>query len=1152
MVWVKPLRINALGGFVNYVRSRHVLLCCIFLLAFAFQASAQQATIVGTVTDPTGAVIARVSIRATLTSTGETFTTTSNEAGQYVLPSLGNGSYDVRAEATGFKAFEEKGIVLNVGDRARVDVALQVGETRESVTVEAVATMVQSDSGEISEVITGNQVLDIATNGRNMVSLAALMPGVSSDINDFNGVTPNASSFALSFNGQRIGHNVWMVDGGEDYDRGSGGKFSIMPSQDAISEFRVLSSNYSADYGLGSGATLSMVFKSGTRDLHGTAWEFFRNDALDAGNYFTNAAGAAAPELRLNVFGFNLGGPVVLPHYNKDRNRTFFFFNSEWRRYIQGGAFSQQVPNSSIANGVIPLSMGVITVPTASQLSPTELARFTDLGLAPGQPFPNNTIPKSLISPTALGFLATGALPAPNTISPSGVPEFVGGGGLPTYLNEQIIRIDHSFSDKFRIFGHWVREADSATSEGAMWSGDGNPPVTTVFSNPSWSGVIHATNIISPNLVNEVAFNYNGNKIGIVPGGIDERTTSFDPTRVYSDANSDNRLPEMNFQGGGINNDYTVGNWPWTNKAEDYQIREDLSWNKGRHNFKFGFSWMLFTKVQEIFGETQGDFDFNGTYTGDGFADFLLGYAHTYTELAYQDSGHWRDNSFASYAQDTWRVNHRLTLNYGLRWEGIPHTYEENNRLGNFYPNLYNPANAATLINGGNDIAPGSPGLGSSPNPALAGIPFYLNGIGITGVNGIPQAGVQNHWNNWGPRVGFAYDLTGDGKTIVRGGFGTMYERVQGNDEYNMGANPPFSGSASYTGVYLNNPTVSLLTGTAPTSPIPVSGIDGLSFSNYKNPVSYQWSVGVQREVWHGAVVSVAYVGNQDRHQNAYVEVNDVPLSASTDRLAIVNGANPNLYAPYPGFGSIVLSENAENAKYNSLQTEFRIQATKGLALQVMYTYSKAYDTDNPPNTNNANVDDLNTASNPYNLNYDYGPSGLNRTNIFQADYIYQLPFFTHSSSAVARTMLGGWKLSGIIISESGLPLNVALAGSNSSAGLGNGATNRPNQVGPITYPGTLGEWFNPAAFAAPALGTFGNAGHNDVVGPGRTNLNTSLFKDFQIKERATIEFRFETFNTLNHTQWQNPSTTFGSGNFGVITSAYDPRVLQLALKLMF
>jgi Carboxypeptidase regulatory-like domain len=1143
---------------VKHVKpSRFLLPCCVLMLASAFHASAQQATIVGTVTDPTGAVVPNVAITATLVATGENFNTTSNSSGQYVIPGLTNGSYDIKAEATGFKTFEEKALPVNIGDRARVDIQLAIGATRESVNVEATATQVQSDSGEISDVVTGTQVLNIATNGRNMVALAELMPGVSSNINDFNGVTPNSSSFALSFNGQRIGHNVWLVDGGEDYDRGSGGKFSIMPSQDAISEFRELSSNYNAEYGLGSGGTLSLVFKSGTRDFHGTLWEFFRNDYLDAGNYFTNATGQKPPELRLNVFGFNFGGPIILPHYNHDRNRTFFFYNSEWRRYVQGGAFSQSVPNASMENGLIPASMGVLTVPTASQLSPAELSRFTALNLTPGGTFPlvngNYVIPASLISPTAKAFLATGAFPAPNSVTSSGIPQFVGGAGVPTYLDEEIGRIDHRFSDKFWIFGHWVSEHSSATSEGAMWSGDGNPPVTTVFSNPSTSGVIHATNEISPTLVNEVAFNYNGNIINIVPGGIFQRTQDFNPPRVYSDPNPLNRLPEINLQGAGINNDYTVSNWPWTNNAKDYQVRDDLSWSKGRHNYKFGGGWMLFMKAQEIFGQTQGGYTFNGTYTGDGFADFLLGYAHSYSELAFQDSGHWRDNSWSGYAQDTWRVNNRLTLNYGLRWEGLPHTYEQNNRLSNFYPNLYNPANAAVLINGGNNISPTSPGLGSSPNPALAGIPFYLNGVGITGVNGIPQAGVQNHWNNWGPRLGFAYQLTSDGKTVVRGGFGTMYERVQGNDEYNMGANPPFSGSASYTGVYLSNPTVSLLTGTAPTSPIPVSSISGLSFSDYKNPVSYQWSVGIQREVWHGAVLSASYVGNTDRHQNVYVETNDPYLTNTAARLAIVGGANPNLYAPFPGFGSIKLSQNSENSKYNSFQTEFRVQATKGLTLQLAYTYSKAYDYDN----GGQNTDDLQTASNPYNLRYDYGLSGLDRTNVFIADYVYQLPFFTHASNAFEKTLLGGWQISGVIISESGVPLNVTLTGSNSSAGLGNNATNRPDLTGSITYPGTIGEFFNTGVFASPAPGTFGDAPHNAVRGPGRTNLNTSLFKDFGgIKwwnpEGATLELRFETFNTLNHTQFQNPNTAFPSGNFGVITSAYDPRILQVAAKFIF
>jgi hypothetical protein len=392
---------------VKHVRLRQLLILCILALTFAFHAAAQEATIVGTVTDSSGSVIPGVQITVTNNETSAIRHIVSNEAGQYTVPSLVIGKYSVKAEASGFKAAQQNDIVLNVGAVARIDIQLQVGESKESVTVEAVATRVQADSGEVSEVVTGQQVTQLAMNGRNLVGLAELIPGVSSTVADFNGPSAQGSGFTISFNGQRADHNVWMVDGGENYDRGSGGKFNIMPSVDSVAEFRVLTSNYSADYGLNSGATLSLVFKSGTKDFHGGAWEFFRNNDLDAVNYFVNAvpeSKVTVPELRYNVFGFNIGGPVILPHFNKDRNRTFFFGNFEWRRMIQGGTNTVQSPTAAMDGGEFPANMP-ITVPSASALNSTELARFTSLGLTPGQPFPNNTIPASLISPLSTAFL---------------------------------------------------------------------------------------------------------------------------------------------------------------------------------------------------------------------------------------------------------------------------------------------------------------------------------------------------------------------------------------------------------------------------------------------------------------------------------------------------------------------------------------------------------------------------------------------------------------------------------------------------------------------------------------------------------------------------------------------------------------------------
>jgi hypothetical protein len=1126
----------------------------LILLTFAAGAFAQEATIVGTVTDQTGAAVPNAQITITSTDTNQVRHITSNESGQYVVPSLAVGKYEVRAEAPGFKSFDQKDVTINVGDRARINITLVVGETKESVNVEATAVRVQSDSGEVSEVINSTQVVDLAMNGRNLYELSTLVPGASSALPSFNGPSAQGSNAIVSFNGQRPDHNVYLVDGGEDYDRGSGGKFEIMPSLDAIAEFRTLTSNYSADYGLSSGGTLSMVFKSGTKDFHGGMWEFFRNDALDAANFFTNSSGGSTAELRYNVYGFNLGGPVILPHYNKDRNKTFFFYNEEWRKLVQGGVFNTPTPSTAMENGMFP---STVNVPSAAQLNPTELARFTALGLTPGQPFPNNTIPASLISPAAKAFLATGALNTQNSGTAT-APTFIGGNNTPTNVGEQIVRIDHQFNDKFWIFGHWVSEQLDQGEGTPLWSGDTYPSIHSVFNNPSYSGVVHATYAISPNVVNEVAFNYNGNKINNAIGGIYQRTSDFNPPTFFG-ANVDSRLPALSFSGSGINSSFSTGNAsPWSNQFSDYQIRDDISWTKGRHNFKVGVQYMRSLKTQELFGFTNGQFSFNGQYTGVGFADFLLGYASSYNETAVQDFGHWADNSYSTYFQDNWRVNNKLTVNLGLRWEGIPHTYEENDRMSNFYPNLYNPADAGIVNPTTGILSPTSPGLTPGVG-ALSSALLYTNGIGITGKNGIPTDITNNHWNNWAPRVGFAYDPSGNGKTVVRGGFGVMYERVQGNDVYNMGPNVPFSEAPTVSNVYLTNPLVSVLTGTTAVAPILPPQLQTISLTDYKNPVSYQYSAGVQHEVWHGSVLQVSYVGNMGRHQNDLRDINS-PLPTNPLGPQVVAGAlNINAIRPYPGFGSILESENDGNSKYNALQTELRMKATHGLTVQIAYTYSKAYDT-TAGSAAGGNGGDQDTISDPYNRNYDYGTSTYNRTNIFLVDYIYNLPFFKDTNNKLVKSMFGGWVLSGIVTAESGLPFNVTV--SANTMGLSN-YTNRPNQVAAITYPGTVSEWFSTSSFAyntsvcATSLCGFGDAPKNALTGPGRTNFDTSLFKDFRnIKwwsaEGATFEIRAETFNTFNHTQFQNINTTYGSSAFGNITSAYDPRVIQLGLKFLF
>jgi len=1131
------------------------------LLTYSQLAGAQQATLVGTVTDPSGATLAGVSITVTSLDSNASRKLQTNEAGQYGFPDLNIGHYSVRAESAGFKTVEQKNITLQVGDRTRIDFTMQIGGAQETVTVEANPVRVQTDTGEQSNVITGQQISQLAVSGRSMYQLAALVPGASSQIGGGGmsaGVvnTPVGGDASVEFNGLRQNHNIYLLDGGENDDRGGAGGMSIAPSSDAIAEFRTLTSNYSADYGLSSAGTMTMVLKSGTKTFHASAWEFNRNDAFDARNYF-NPAPQKVAELRLNVFGFNVGGPVTVGKlYNPDHQRTFFFYNMEWRRLIQGGLTNQPVPVSSTYDGNF--GSQTINVPSASAVSESVLAKNCPSGVLPvgviqGSPFPNNTIPTCMIASNATALLGAGIFPAPNALDKDGKPVFIGGNNSPTNLTEEVVRMDHNFTGKFSVFGHFIAEQVSQGFGVSQWSGANVPTVGDTFGNPSYSAVLHATHTISPTLMNEIAFNYNGNRINIVPYAGSGLTSlsipdGYDSTnsRLFTGPNNLDRIPNIDLNGS-IGTHFEISSWPWHNKADDYQIRDDVSWSKGTHQLKMGGSWAIYKKVQDLFGQTQGAFNFDGTFTGSDFADFLLGTAKSYNELAVQDHGFWNNVSWAAYIQDNWRTNRKLTLNLGLRWDGIPHTYEANNRMGNFYPSLYDP-NMAAIVQPDGTISPTSPGLGTSPNPILANVPLYLNGIGIPGKNGIPKSLVNNHWANFGPRIGFAYDVSGAGRTVVRGGFGIMYERIQGNDMYNAGPNIPFSLNVTNTSVTLQNPGILLSSGTAVPQAINPASIAGLSVTQYKEPASYQYSVGVQRQLNAKSVLSISYVGNQNRYQNDYREIN---LPSESYLPALIGGAQYNTAPglPYPGFHSIVLSTNEANSHYNGLQVDLSSHL-RDLTLRAYYTLSRAID---PTNAGNGGGD-LGNVSNPYlGWQYDEGPSGFDRLHNAAVNFIYDIPFLRNSSNRFLKATIGGWEISGIVTLTSGLPINPQLTGGQSGNGL-NQATNRPDQVSSVSYPHTAGKWFSTSAFGPPALGAWGNAGHNSLRGPGRDNWNLSLFKSFVFSEArgSRFELRVESFNTWNHTQFDQVSNGLGSSNFGQVTSAFDPRVFQLGGKLYF
>jgi hypothetical protein len=1138
-------------------------------------------------------------------ATGLVRNLTTNEAGQYVIASLPIGKYDIKASSAGFKEEVTSGVVLNVNDRVRVDFQMKMGTKSEVVSVESNPIAVQSDSSEQSSLINGTQITELATNGRAIYSYVVLTPGASSLMTDSQLPVPVGSNSNISFNGNRPGHNLYLLDGGENSDRGGAGASSVMPSIDAIAETQTLTSNYSADYGLSSAGTISSAIKSGTKTFHASAWEFFRNDALDARNFF-NTVPQPVAELRYNIYGFNVGGPVTFGKlYNPEKTKTFFFYNMEWRKIIQGqtlnktmpytdtygGDFAANLPANSKdpAGNIVPNSG--LHVPCANQLAKPLQDAFVAAGITtfstpnsagacaiPSKSqaaagvtnpvfvaFPGNAIPSTLLDPNSQALLHAGGKYGGIFPAPTSGAQFVGGNNLPTDVREEIVRIDENVSDKFTIFGHFVAEQISQTYGTTQWSGDTTPSIYNSFGNPSYAGVVHTAYTISPTLINEASFNYNGNRIAILPLGLFTAPSSFNFNRFFTGPNVDSRIPSINLSGA-TGSQYTVNWMPWNNVADSYQLRDDVSLTKGRHQMKMGGSWLLYKKVQDWFKNTQGNFTFNGNYSGNDFADYLLGFANNYTEDAIKSSGHWNNVSWGLYFQDNYRVNSRLTLNLGLRWDGIPHTYEANMQMSNFYPNLYNPALAATLAPNGNTVLATSPGLGPSSNPILAGQQFYLNGLQICGIN-VPNGCVNGAWKNFQPRLGFAYDLKGNGRTVIRGGYALMNERIQGNDVYNNAGTPPFAASVNFNNVSISDPKADISTGALIPPSTPVNNITGLDQNNYRAPLSTQYSLGIQQQVGK-SVLSVSYVGTQMRHQNYYTEYNLVPQNLlpylqSGDATLLPSGvsapANYNSVVAYPGYHQIQMARNEANGEYNALQASFRGNwLGNDLTYQLGYTFSYAYDTSTNPGGSGS---DLANVSNPYEgWKYDWGPSAFDHRNIFFANFVYDIPLMKNAQNRFMKTALGGWEVSGIVTFETGAPLNIGLNGNNVSSIVPQ-TNNRPDQSGAATNnPHTVQQWFDTSIYSMPGPGLWGNTPRDSVRGPGRQNWNISLFKNFVFSEArgSNLQFRAEFFNIFNHPQWEGDtinngiSTNFGASNFGAVTNAYDPRIIQLALKLYF
>ncbi|MGH9652041.1 MAG: carboxypeptidase regulatory-like domain-containing protein [Bryobacteraceae bacterium] len=1066
------------------------------------------ASISGFVLDPSGAAVPGAKLTFTNTAIHASRTTATNSAGHFLLTGPQVGTYNVTVEAHGFKGWHQTGLTISVGENATLNVKLQLGAETQSVTVAANAAHVDTANAEIGAVIGHTQIASVAVNGRDYISLAALVPGARSRLPDspYTGGGGTGGGSKINFNGLRYGTNNWMIDGAENLDTGSDSAPEAYPAMAAIQEFRVTTSNYSAAYPTAAGGIINVALKSGTNQFHGSAYEFLRNDAFDANNFFTNRAGKPVPPLKQNDFGFTVGGPI-------QRQKTFFFYSQEWRRFREGLTKNLHAPSPLELQGDFSQS------PIAGNAKSLTLPPGVPAGCIGGL-----QIHPSCFNANAVTLLNAGVFPAANSTG-NGFNNYVASPVEPINFAQELVRIDHRFSDSLHLFGHYIHEQFYRQLPTAEFGSDTFPTVHSDRHMPDYNLVVDLTKTFNPTFVNQFNFNISYDGIQIAPSGVYQRPSGLNIPELFP-ANPGNRIPSLFLsQGYGT---YDVTDLPWHNFERNFDWEDFVTKVVGDHTFQFGGLYIYSQKDQITGGRSQGDFSFNGQFTGNSFADFLLGYPNTYTELSAQTVPSYRYNQVEAYFQDDWKVKPTLTLNLGVRWFFIPHTYTTQNLLSNFLPNTWNAAQAPTL-----DSTTGN--INCTPNATTCNL---MNGLHVAGTDGVPRGLTQTQYDDFAPRIGFAWDPFGHGTTSIRGGFGMSYYRVQGNDTYNVTNNPPFATNQTLaygltnTTPPLGNPAVGSVAPLAPSSLLVVNPY-------YPPPMIEQYSLSVQHQLSSSTTLSVAYVGTHGEHLPVSVDFNQpLPYSGFNFNPALNRKPAPpqNLYRPYIGWGAITEEEKAAVSDYNSLQVNFQRHMSKGLQIGAAYTFSKA-------------MDDASAYSqqpqDAYNLRANWALSDFNTAQILQMNYDWQLPFL-RGTKGVEGAVLGGWEFAGITTIETGLPLNIGLTGA------GNGLATRPDLVGPVSAPHQVDQWFSTSSFADPAAGYFGSLGRNTITGPGQVVFNWSLYKHFRFGERVDTELRFEFYNVFNHTNFNGVSTSLGSGNFGEVTSAHDPRILQLGLMIHF
>jgi Carboxypeptidase regulatory-like domain len=1066
------------------------------LLLLSTQLRAQLSTssqVNGTVTDSTGALVTGATVTAVDTATQAKSTALSNQDGTFVLSGLPPGIYIVTITKEGFETYQESQVELHPATPLSIAAKLQVGQATTQVSVVASAAQVETTSSAVSSQVSGEQTSQLPLNGRNYQTLSALMPGV---VNQSAGTALGTGGYTTSnvmvVGGLPTSTTFYALDGVWNENTGSMGQTAITPNPDTIQEVRVLQNNYEAKYSLLGNSVVLIQTKSGTTAYHGLLFEYLRNNDLNTRNYFS----PNVPILRQNIYGYTLGGPVPIPFYH-GKKKTFFFASTQW---------------VSLTNGSVILG----ATPTAAQRAGTFTSSIKNP--ATGLPFPQSSpgvyqIPAALLNPNTLAFI-NALYPLPND-SANGFNNYLNTTPNTLTQRDDEFKVEHNFNDKYRLTAEFFDEDQDSLLSSEPDSGSPFPTNRRNDVTSNQDAQVQFNAVISPTMVNTatIAMNrttYQHNLIGTwevdqVPG--------YSQTLPFNGVLS-NRLPLVTLSQG-YSPQGIAASVPRHADDLDDTITDAWSWLRGKHYISAGFTQIFNTKRQIPTTASNGQWTFTGTATGNALADFLLGDGATFTQISTTPEANIHAAGISPYVEDQFQVRPHLSFTAGLRISFMPLPHTPVGFEANFNPLLYQRSEAPIVNNNGTLT------LTPNYNPS--------NGLVINGVNGVPNNFSTNHQWYYAPQFGFAWDVLGDGKTSLRGGYGITYTRIfTGQDcSYNCATNPPIINSVNLVNPAFPSPGNS---GRVKFSAQTISAAD----FNIQATQAQSYSLSLQHQFPGNWIVTAAGAGNQARHLPETFNINQPLLDAPYDFNPIINTGTvlSSIYGPYYGYGPINQLNTIVNSNWTALELSARHPAGRNLFISLAYTWSHGLSNQ--------------TTINYYNPNEYYGNTSLNVPQVFTASLIYSLPWLLNDSGWKG-TVLGGWQLSDITTIDDGYSLTPGL----SIPEQGNAA--RPNITGAtLGGPKNVAEWFNTGAFTAPAAGYFGNAGTGIIRGPGLINFDMTLQKTFKIYESVGLEFRAEAFNVFNHTNFTTVSTNYGSGSYGRVTAAADPRIMEFALRLHF